>query len=86
MKEIPKRTAIGVASGFLAIIGLLAGIVFAFVMLFAGGATNIGYSIGGIIGGVLIWANFAVWGELLEVFQTIEATQIEILNHLKEGE
>ena len=30
MKKIPKRTAIGVASGFLAIIGLLAGIVFAF--------------------------------------------------------
>ena len=81
-----KRTAIGVASGFLAIIGLLAGIVFAFAMLITGGTTNVGYSIGGLIGGVLIWANFAVWGELLEVFQTIEATQIEILNHLKEGE
>jgi len=86
MKEIPKRTAIGVASGFLAIIGLLAGIVFAFIMFASGGTSNGGYLIGGIIGGVLIWANFAVWGELLEVFQTIEATQIEILNHLKEGE
>jgi len=84
MKKIPKRNAIGVASGFLAIIGLLAGIVFAFFMFFLGGPSNGAYLIGGIIGGVLIWANFAVWGELLEVFQTIEATQIEILNHLKE--
>ena len=84
MKEIPRRTAMEFVSNFLGTIGALGGLAFIFIILAVSGI-SLPAMVGGILGATLIWASFAVYGELLQVFQNIEATKIEILNQLKDN-
>ena len=82
--DIPHRPALATASTIFQIVGLILGIgiiVIGFVTKGdVDGAFVPYYIAGAVIIGAIVWMNFAVWGEFMEVFTTMEEIQIRILN------
>ena len=88
--DIPNRPALISASWVFQIVGLTLGIGIIAMGFFTLG--NVGeafvpyYIIGAVIIGVIVWINFAIWGELIEVLITMEEMQIRIVNKLNEAD
>ena len=91
--DIPNRPAVTTASNLLQIVGLFLGIAI-IIIGYLYRNTIVGYgeediilfTLFTVLAGGLVWINFAVWGELLSVFKSMEQVQIEILNNLEKGE
>ena len=84
--KIPKRSAMEIVASIFEVVGVVGGGLIAFGMIMVGIANSSTtesflWILGGIVAGVLFYANFAVWGQILEVFQNIEKTQIKLYNH-----
>lgn len=90
--DIPNRPAITIASNLLQVIGLLLGatiIIFGYLYrntIVGYGEESIWFTLFTVLAGGLVWISFAIWGELLAVFKSMEQVQIEILNHLEDAE
>ena len=88
--DIPNRPALTTASWVFQIVGLMLGIGIIVMGFFTQGNVDGSfvpyYIIGAVIIGVIVWINFAIWGELMEVLTTMEEMQIRIVNKLNEAD
>jgi hypothetical protein len=88
--DIPNRPALTTASWMFQIVGLMLGIGIIVMGFFTQGNIDGAfvpyYITGAVIIGVVVWINFAIWGELMEVLTTMEEMQIRIVNKLNESD